>query len=132
ATAKTWRSLTPFVSTRHAKTYRDGRPKMDDNGWQEGSAPHDLLRLLSLNPRWQGAKIRRNVPERIQPFEFGSRKFRSLQFQTIRHGGNGRRGHDSGAAFVIEFPEPVSGPIAVGYGAHFSLGLFVPIDSRSL
>ncbi|HRI16407.1 MAG TPA: type I-U CRISPR-associated protein Csb2 [Verrucomicrobiota bacterium] len=131
ATAKTWRSLTPFVSTRHAKTYRDGRPKMDDNGWQEGSAPHDLLRLLSLNPRWQGAKIRRHVPERTQPFEFGSRKFRSLQFQTVRHGGNGRRGHGSGAAFEIEFSEPVSGPIAAGYGAHFGLGLFVPIDAQS-
>lgn len=28
---------------------------------------------------------------------------------------------------VIEFLEPVSGPIAVGYGAHFGLGLFVPV-----
>jgi CRISPR-associated protein Csb2 len=51
---------------------------------------------------------------------------RSLQFQTIRHDGKGSRGHDSGAAFIVEFPNPVSGPIAVGYGAHFGLGLFVP------
>jgi CRISPR-associated protein Csb2 len=28
---------------------------------------------------------------------------------------------------VIEFLKPVSGPIAVGYGAHFGLGLFVPV-----
>ena len=33
---------------------------------------------------------------------------------------------ESGAAFVIEFPEPVSGPLSLGYGAHFGLGLFVP------
>lgn len=126
ATSITWRSVTPFVSTRHAKTFRDGRPKMDDNGWQEGSAAHDLLRLLALNPRWQGARIRRQISERAQPFQFGSRKFRSLQFQTVRHEGKGSRGHDSGASFVIEFPEPVTGPIAVGYGSHFGLGLFIP------
>lgn len=129
ATAKTWRSLTPFVSTRHAKTYRDGRPKMDANGWQEGSVAHDLLRLLALNPMWQGVRIRRQIAEREPPFEFGNRRLRSLQFQTIRRDGNGRRGHDGGAAFIIEFPEPVSGPVAVGYGSHFGLGLFVPVRS---
>jgi CRISPR-associated protein Csb2 len=125
--SKVWRSLTPFVSTRHAKTFRDGRPKMDVNGWQEGSAAHDLLRLLATNPKWTGAKIRRQIEERDLPFEFGNRRLRSLQFLTIRRGGNGSRGHDGGAAFIIEFPKPVSGPIAVGYGAHFGLGLFVPV-----
>lgn len=127
--SKIWRSLTPFVPTRHAKTFRDGRPKMADNGWQEGSAADDLLRLLALNPKWQGAKIRKQLMERDRPFSFGERKeqkFRSLQFQTVRHHGNGKRGHDSGAAFVIEFPQPVTGPIALGYGAHFGLGLFAP------
>jgi CRISPR-associated protein Csb2 len=126
ATAKIWRSVTPFVSTRHAKTYRDGRPKIGSNGWQQGSSPEDLLRLLALNPKWQGARIRRQIPERDLPFRFGSRRLRSLQFQSVRRDGKGSRGHDSGGAFVIEFPEPVSGPIAVGYGAHFGLGLFVP------
>jgi CRISPR-associated protein Csb2 len=126
-TAKAWRSLTPFVSTRHAKTFRDGRPKMASSGWQEGSPPHDLLRLLALNPKLRGATIRRQLPERGLPFEFGSRRFRSLQFQTLRRVGNGRRGNDGGAAFVVEFPEPVNGPIALGYAAHFGLGLFVPV-----
>jgi CRISPR-associated protein Csb2 len=130
--SKVWRSVTPFVSTRHAKSFRDGRPKMDDNGWQEGSAAHDLLRLLHLRAKWKGAKIRRQLAEREGPFEFGSeagkRKLRSLQFQTIRHDGAGSRGHDNGSAFVIEFSGPVSGPIAVGYGAHFGLGLFAPMD----
>jgi len=126
ATSKTWRSITPFVSTRHAKAFRDGRPKMDENGWQQGSPAHDLLRLLTLNPCWEGVKIRKQVPERDQPFQLGSRRFRSLQFQTIRHAGKGSRGNDGGAAFIIEFPEPVTGPIAVGYGSHFGLGLFGP------
>ena len=128
--SKVWRSLTPFVSTRHAKTFRDGRPKMDDNGWQEGSAAHDLLRLLALHPKGKAAKIRKQFIGQECPFIFGERRLRSLQFQTVRNNGAGSRGHDSGAAFIIEFPEPVSGPLALGYGCHFGLGLFVPADSR--
>jgi CRISPR-associated protein Csb2 len=129
--SKKWVSFTPFVSTRHAKAYRDGRPKIAANGWQEGSAPHDLLRLLAQNPNWQEARIVRQLNERDRPFCFGEksaeRRFCSLQFQTIRHNGNGKRGNGSGGGFIIEFPEPVRGPIAVGYGAHFGLGLFMPM-----
>ena len=29
-------------------------------------------------------------------------------------------------AFHLAFPKPAHGPIALGYGAHFGLGLFVP------
>lgn len=126
-TSNKWRSLTPFVSTRHGKTYKDGRPKMDSNGWQIGSPGHDLLRLLEQEPRFQGAAIRQ-LAARERPFHVGTRHLSALEFQTVRHGGDGRRGKDPGAAFIITFPEPVSGPIALGYGAHFGLGLFVPAD----
>jgi CRISPR-associated protein Csb2 len=124
--SKTWRSLTPFVSTRHAKTFRDGRPKMDVSGWQVGSGAHDLLRLLALHPQGSAATIRQ-LDERERPFQFGSQRLRSLQFQTVRDNGGGNRGSSSGNAFIINFPEPVGGPLALGYGAHFGLGLFVPV-----
>ena len=125
--AKTWRSLTPFVATRHVKAHRDGRPKIDaDNGWQIGSPGHDLLRLLCAHPNGGNATIRL-LDERERPFRFGNRHLRSLQFQMNRRG-NGRRGNTGGAAFEIEFPEPRNGPFALGYGAHFGLGLFVPVD----
>ena len=126
--AKVWRSLTPFVSTRYAKTFRDGRPKMDASGWQVGSGAHDLLRLLALQPQGTAATIKQ-CDERERPFQFGERHLRSLQFQTIRHDGGGNRGNSSGNAFIITFPEPVSGPLAFGYGSHFGLGLFQPIMS---
>lgn len=126
--AKIWRSATPFVSTRHAKAFRDGRPKMDaENGWQCGSAGHDLLRLLALHPHGSGVTIRQ-LTEREQPYHVGDRQLRSLQFQTARHDGHGSRGQDSGAAFTITFPEERSGPFALGYGSHFGLGLFVPVS----
>jgi CRISPR-associated protein Csb2 len=126
--AKVWRSLTPFVSTRHAKTFRDGRPKVDANGWQTGSAGHDLLRLLALHPHGAAATIKQ-LDERDRPFQFGSRCLRSLQFQTTRYDGGGNRGNSSGNAFCITFPEPICGPLAFGYGSHFGLGLFQPIMS---
>lgn len=125
-TATKWCSLTPFVSTRHAKTFRDGRPKMDTTGWQIGSPAHDLLRLLGLHPHGAAASVKL-LDERERPFQFGNRSLRSLQFQTTRYNGNGHRGSSSGNAFIITFPEPVCGPLAFGYGAHFGLGLFVPL-----
>ena len=126
--SKVWRSATPFVSTRHAKAFRDGRPKIDpENGWQTGSAGHDLLRHLASHPQGAGASIRQSQ-EREQPYRCGDRRLRSLQFQTIRHDGRGSRGQDSGAAFTITFPEPRTGPFALGYGSHFGLGLFVPAE----
>lgn len=126
--ARVWRSLTPFISTRHAKTFRDGRPKMDVSGWQVGSGAHDLLRLLALHPHAPAATIKQ-FDERERPFQFGNRHLRSLQFQTIRHCGSGKRGNNSGNAFIITFPQPVSGPLAFGYGSHFGLGLFQPVMS---
>jgi len=124
--SRIWRSVTPFVSTRHAKTFRDGRPKIDDNGWQVGSAGHDLLRLLALDERYAGASIRK-LEERSGPYRFNDINLRSLQFQTQRTRGAGSRGQDHGAAFEITFPKEVAGPIALGYGAHFGLGLFTPV-----
>lgn len=124
AASKVWRSITPFVSTQHAKSYRDGRPKIGADGWQQGSAAHDLLRFLKRHPHGAGATIRQ-LDERERPYRFGCRSLRSLQFQTRREGG-GARGNGSGSAFEINFSQPVSGPIALGYGAHFGLGLFIP------
>lgn len=119
--SKTWRSLTPFVSTRHGKIFRDGRPKIDETGWQIGTAPHDLLRLLALDQRTAGAKIMRD-----KTIHAGQRDLRAIQFQTIRHDGGGKRGEGDSGGFTITFPQYVAGPIVLGYGAHFGLGLFTP------
>jgi CRISPR-associated protein Csb2 len=34
----------------------------------------------------------------------------------------------TGTALRLTFPEPVSGPIALGFGSHFGLGLFRAVD----
>lgn len=123
--ARLWRSATPFVSTRPRKTLPDGRPKLDAEGWQVGSEGHDLLRLLRNHPRGSGATIRQ-LRERERPLHFGRCCLSPLQFKTQRQHGIGARGNSDGAAFAITFPEERHGPFALGYGAHFGLGLFVP------
>lgn len=120
-----WESLTPFVATRHPKTRREnGRrsPKLDKEGWHIGSPEHDLRRLLTQ----QGFPVPEKI-ERLEKFvKINQRKIHFLQFQTFRQNGNGRRAIQSPVGFRITFPQPVSGPIAVGYGAHYGLGLFRP------
>jgi CRISPR-associated protein Csb2 len=119
--SKVWRSLTPFVSTRHPKTHRDGRPKLDAEGWPIGSPAHDLRRLLE--------DVHHPLPVKMETLDtipVGSRRLRPLEFQTQRSHGDGLRGNQAGTAFKLTFAEPVRGPLALGYGAHFGLGLFVP------
>jgi CRISPR-associated protein Csb2 len=125
--ASAWRSLTPFVSTRHAKCFRDERPKINpSNGWQIGSAADDLLRLLALNPKTKGVSIQQHEFILMNKGTSNERKLRCLEFQTLRHGGGGRRGSAFGGSFSITFPDQISGPLAFGYCSHFGLGLFVP------
>jgi CRISPR-associated protein Csb2 len=120
--AKVWRSLTPFVPTRHLKTHRDGRPKLDADGWCLGSPAHDLRRLI----REGGLPLPVKV-ETLHEIALRSRRLRPLDFQTERQHGGGARAHQSPTAFQVTFAEPVQGPLAFGYAAHFGLGLFVPV-----
>jgi len=101
---------------------KTGVPKLDDNGLQIGSAEHELRRLLKLNSFPDPISV---VP--VTSTDLAGHKTRWLKFRRDRNHGNGRRASSGyGYGFRIIFPEPVSGPIALGYGAHFGLGLFVP------
>jgi CRISPR-associated protein Csb2 len=120
--AKAWRSLTPFVPTRHPKTHRDGRPKVDAEGWPIGSPAHDLRRLIAEAGLSEPEKL-----EELQEIAVNSRRLRPLAFQAERQHGNGARAHQPPSAFRLTFAQSVRGPLAFGYGAHFGLGLFVPV-----
>ncbi len=119
--ATEWVSLTPFVPTRHGKTRHNGEPKRDAHGDQIGGPRHDLRRLLRLLHPGNELDILR------EEARSGTRRpLRWLQFQRRRANGEGARAGDFGFGFRVRFARPVRGPLAVGYGAHFGLGLFVP------
>lgn len=117
-----WQSFTPFISTCHPKFYHDGRPKLDAEGWHIGSPAYDLRRLI--------IKSGLPTPTKIKPMstvKIGTRLLRWLQFRTMRTYGNGTSSNEPPAGFRVTFPEKIRGPLAFGYGAHFRLGLFVPV-----
>ena len=122
AKSVSWISRTPFVSTRHPKATKMGVPKLDGNGLQIGSAEHDLRRLLELSAFPAPTSV-----EPISSTNLAGHETRWLKFRRDRIYGDGKRAASGyGYGFRIKFPVEVQGPIALGYGAHFGLGLFVP------
>ena len=109
-----WRSLTPYVLTRHRKRDSD-------------SPEEQVEREVSL--RWPDRRLRsvrvKHPRKRIVPMRQGrSDGFRPFDFFAYRRGG----GSNAGGAFnfELEFEEGVPGPIALGFACHYGLGLFVP------
>ena len=115
-----WRSATPFVPTRHYK----------ERGAKRDGFPRHQLAEMNLREELR----RRGLPEpnrvkEVAELRLQGRPLAWRHFRQWRVLGEGRRGNDFGRGFEIEFPEPVSGPLALGYACHFGLGLFVPADT---
>jgi len=125
-----WRSLTPFVLNRHPKQHRDGTPKLNEAGRQV-DGPEDQVRLewarrMAADP---------NLPPLLSVEPLGTcrlkgREVRWLEFRRWRAGGKSpattyATGH------LIRLARPVLGPIALGYGCHFGLGQFIPVEEGS-
>lgn len=118
--ARAWRSAAPFMLSRHPKTYRTGRPKIRPSGVQVDGPEDQLRREFGLRSL--------SVPtlvERLDAYPLQRRKLRWLEFRRWRSKGKGPS-NGIGFGFRISFPSEVRGPLAVGYGCHFGLGLFVP------
>lgn len=119
--SRVWVSRTPFIPTRHPKVTRAGALKLDaTTGLQIGSPEHEVRRLLGLE----------NLPEiaSVEPIAGALLGKKQIGWSSFRLSREGCRGY----GFRIEFSEPVQGPLAVGYGAHFSMGLFVPADEERI
>lgn len=108
--ARRWRSHTPFLLVRHPKVRggSDARRMVDD--------PPDQV-LLEL--------ARRGLPRPTSIRTVRGPGFRWLEFRTHRAGDAGPPG---AWGFELEFPEPVTGPIAIGRHCHFGMGLFLPVE----
>lgn len=120
AESRSWVSRTPFVPTRYPKATRAGAPKLDPAGRQIGSPEHELLRLLGLAGFPEPVAV-----ESVSFTEIAGERVGWSSFRRARNRGDGRRAGSAGYGFRIEFPEPVRGPVAVGYGAHFGMGTFI-------
>lgn len=105
ASSRCWRSLTPFLAPGHLK-------KVGYAG--------EVRRLL----RRRGFGAYEVAVNEIGEIDVGGTPRRALNFHRFRSWGRERRHDSSGALLEIEFPEEVRGPLALGYGSHFGLGMF--------
>jgi CRISPR-associated protein Csb2 len=121
-----WVSVTPFVSTRHPKLRGDGTARRLEAGLVVGSPEHDLRRLLVE----QGLPTPETIERLPSRGSVAGVPWAWTSFGTLRTAGEGRRSKAPPLGFRVTFPTPVRGPIALGYGAHFGLGVFRPDDTR--
>jgi CRISPR-associated protein Csb2 len=128
AKSRTWVSRTPFLPTRHPKATRAGALKRDARGLQIGSPEHELLRLLKL-----GGFPEPVAMEPVRGTILGGREVAWESFACRRSEGGGRRAACGKACgFRVLFPEPVQGPVALGYAAHFGMGGFGAAEGVNL
>jgi CRISPR-associated protein Csb2 len=108
--ARRWGSCTPFVPPRHQKTRGRKREtpaeqlcdELRRRGFPAPIAVHEVLRC-----------------------EVNGRSMRWIEFRRERLFGGGSRGRGLGYGFEVESAEEVVGPLCLGYGCHFGLGLFI-------
>ena len=105
--ATVWRSTTPFVPPRHLK--KRGRNTI------EGQIAAELTARSFPPP----AEVRM-----VDPHE-DERARRHRHFVRSRRYGPAAP-VDCGFTLELRFSNPVRGPMCLGYGSHFGLGLFVP------
>ncbi|MEW4529964.1 type I-U CRISPR-associated protein Csb2 [Maioricimonas sp. JC845] len=126
ATATEWTSRTPLVPTDHLKIRKHEKRDPDTH---QAAITRELERIVrkELSRRAWLAHLADVVKiERIPHTFVGGTQTTWLKFRRVRNKGNGARSTGLGYGFKLTFPEPVQGPIALGYGCHYGLGTFVP------
>jgi CRISPR-associated protein Csb2 len=135
--SREWISVTPYITTRYAKTR--GRMRIDLRSPAECAEflianlrdqlrevcdfiDADFVEGVRISPEWDDNRV----------FRLSGYRLRPIQFKRYRSKSSDDGGQRLAGAFRIEFPEPVCGPIVLGHSAHFGMGLFLPADTVSV
>ena len=116
-TARVWRTVTPFVLNRHMKLRGLGEKHVVDG-------PLDQIR--------REVELRSQIKAGLERVEYAPplaiRKWRTVYPLEFYRWRPGRRHGGSAFNTCLHFAEPAAGPIALGFGCHYGLGLFVPVS----
>ena len=116
---RVWVSTTPMVLSRHIKYRGKGPNKHIVDGPKE-QISNEIKQRYDSSYKIKDIQIDETPTNMhntsIKPFDF------------FRWRNHGRVGSDKTYKVRLEFEEPVRGPITLGYGSHFGLGMFVPED----
>lgn len=121
----TWVSATPYVLTRHPKVTRAGAPKMTPLGVQRDGPEDQVIREWE-GRRACGASLPRMVSVgRLEDKEYATAgKWVPWDVRRERPGLPIVR--MPAVRLRIVFDGEIRGPLALGYGCHFGMGLFTP------
>lgn len=129
AESRSWESRTPLVLTRHLT--RHGVPSAEAIAADPKAkqALIDVVRFeLATRPQFQTHADQVSIEPLLEREQLGTwlgDHFTTwLKFRRERSSGGGSKAASQGFGFRLTFPVPVSGPIALGYGCHFGLGVF--------
>ncbi len=104
-TSRRWRSVTPFLASGHLKA---------------AGYPGEVRRLLKR----RGLDAANVEVEPRKTIDVGGTPRRAIHFHRFRSRGREVQPDAAGALLDITLPEAIEGPMAIGYGSHFGLGLF--------
>ena len=109
--SRCWRSATPFLAA--------GR-------LNRGGYAREFRRLVKRTglDRRHGFDACRVEVSPLDEIEIGGARRRILQYHRFRSRGGEVQHDTAGSSLEVKFPCPVEGPLALGYGSHFGLGLF--------
>lgn len=117
-TSRLWRSVTPYLHPWHLK-----KPEL-----RTSEALHVAL-LSQLRKEWQARgealPAIRELRE-LSEADFGGRRLQPIHYHRFRRKRGLTQPDTLGRMIEIAFEEPVSGPLTLGFGCHFGLGLFTP------
>jgi CRISPR-associated protein Csb2 len=108
---RVWRSVTPYLHPWFAK---------------KGFGVHEQITREC---------VARGLPEptriRLLPsVEIRGRERRPVHFRRFRSRGGGRQPDTKGSFIELVFDAPIEGPLALGFGCHYGLGMFAPAPTR--
>jgi CRISPR-associated protein Csb2 len=118
---RTWRSITPFITSRNVNDAMRRRYQDPDERWA-AFLVQEVKREAAL----------RGLPDVEVTTMPAAEGLRWLAFRRHRaYKGERRVGAPRGDGFTLRFADPVPGPVALGALSHFGLGLFVPAAGGS-
>lgn len=137
AESSVWISRTPFVLTRHlTRKTQPGREAIADDPKLQTALIEAVRFELAQRPQFRSLAENVLIEPMLDREQSGTilgGHFTSwLKFRRERLSGGGSRAGSHGFGFRLTFrdasgsPISVSGPISLGYGCHFGLGLFAP------
>lgn len=104
-----WVSATPFLATGHLK---------------KSGYPGEIRRLLKRRKIVPDACAESVEVEVLRDITVNGAPRRAVHFHRFRGRGGEKQPDTHGAFLRLSFPEPIVGPLSLGYASHFGLGLF--------